>query len=259
MIRREILCSIKDEDEKLAAAKAIDKLEIARKTFSPEFTIFMDPYKAYSIKDMLLNNDCYVMVYGGYDESERLKLGFFPEFTEPDKSAFPISCVEISYNPHYSRTLSHRDFLGSILGLGITRDKTGDIVIEEDRAVVFTDSDIADYVVVNLEKVARTKVKTRLISNYTPKIKEALEKRLTVASMRIDAVLSGALNISRGRASELIKGEKAFVNWKKENSVSRIVKEDDVITLRGMGRVKINEVVGTTKKDRVLINISVYK
>lgn len=259
MIRHEVLRSIKDENEKLAAAKAIDKLEIARKTFSPQFTVFMDPYKAYFINDILLNNDCFIMVYGGYADSERVKLGFFPEFTKPEESVFPISRVEVRYNANYSRTLSHRDFLGSILGLGITREKIGDIIIEEDRAVVFADSDIADYIAVNLEKVANTKVKAKIINSYAPKVKEALEKRITVASLRLDAVLSGALNISRGRVSELIKGDKAFVNWKKENSISCIVKEDDIITLRGMGRVKINEIMGNTKKDRVLINVSVYK
>ena len=72
-------------------------------------------------------------------------------------------------------------------------------------------------------------------------------------------MLSGALNISRSKVSDLIKGEKAFVNWKKIISVSHIIKENDVVTLRGVGRVRINEIMGTTKKDRILINVSVFK
>lgn len=259
MNRKDILNSIGDSEERLAAAKAIDRLELAKKTYTPEFTIFMDPYKAYSIKDMLLNNDCNIMVYGGYEECERVKLGFFPEFTEPSVEEFPVNAVEISYNTQFSKTLTHRDFLGSILGLGITREKTGDIIIEEGRAVVFVDSDIADYIVVNLERVGHTKVRVRLLEGFKPKPKEVQEKRLTVASLRIDALLSGALNISRGKAADLIKGEKAFVNWKKIISVSHIVKENDVVTLRGVGRVKINEIMGITKKDRILINVSVFK
>lgn len=259
MNRKDILKSISDADERLAAAKAIDKLELAKKTYTPEFTGFMDPYKAYAIKDMLLNNDCQIMIYGGFEESERVKIGFFPDFTKPDADEFPIKPVEISYNLQYSRALSHRDFLGSILGLGITREKTGDIIIENSRAVAFVDSDIADYVVVNLERAGHTKVRVKLLENFKPGQKEVQDKRLTVASLRIDALLSGALNISRNKTSELIKGEKAFVNWKKITSVSHIIKENDVITLRGVGRVIINEIIGTTKKDRILINVSVFK
>lgn len=259
MNRKEILSHIGNEEERLAAAKAIDKLSVAIKTFTPEFTMFMDPYKAYSLRDMLLNNDCDILVYGGYEESERVKIGFFPEFSEPLKADFPITTVEISYNAQYSRALSHRDFLGSMLGLGITREKTGDIIIEKGRAIAFVDSDIADYIVVNLEKVGHTKVRVKIIENFMPKEKETLEKKITVASLRLDAVLGGALNISRGKASDLIKGEKAFINWKKTISVSHTVAEGDIITLRGVGRVKINEVMGTTKKDRILINISVFK
>ena len=96
MNRRDLLNSISDSDERLAVAKAIDRLEIAKKTYIPEFTIFMDPYKAYSIKDMLLNNECEIIIYGGYEDSERVKLGFFPEFTETDNEEFPIKAVEIS-------------------------------------------------------------------------------------------------------------------------------------------------------------------
>lgn len=259
MNRKDILKNISDSDERLVVAKAMDKLQLSLKTFTPEFTIFMDPYKAYSIRDMLLNNECKIVAYGGYDDCERLKLGFFPEFTECDFSQFPIVPVEISYNATFSKALTHRDFLGSILGLGITREKTGDIIIEDSRAIAFVDSDIADYILVNLERVGHTKVKVKILDSFTPKLKEAVEKRLTVASLRIDALLSGALNLSRGKVADLIKGEKAYINWKKVTSVSHSVNENDVITLRGVGRVKINEVMGTTKKDRILINISVFK
>ena len=259
MNRKDILSGISDSDERLAVAKAIDRLEIAKKTYTPEFTIFMDPYKAYSIKDMLLGNECNIFIYGGYEDSERVKVGFFPEFTEADTNVFPIKAVEISYNSQFSRVLSHRDFLGSILGLGITREKTGDIIIEDDRAVAFVDEDIAEYIVVNLERVGHTKVRVKLLEHFKPAKKEAQEKKLTIASLRIDALLSGSLNISRSKAADLIKGEKAFVNWKKVTSVSHIVNENDVVTLRGVGRVRINEIMGTTKKDRILINVSVFK
>ncbi len=259
MNRKDFLASFGDGEERLSAAKVYDRMELAKKTFSPAFTAFMDPYTAHGIKDKLLRSDCNILIYGGYEESERVMLGFFPEFSDEDYSLFPITPVEMSYNTKYSRTLTHRDFLGSVLGLGITREKTGDIMLEEGRAVIYVDSDVADYIVVNLERVGHTKVNVKILSSFSPKPSEAAEKKITLSSLRLDALLGGAFNISRGRASELIKGEKVYINWKKTVSPSHGVEEGDVVTLRGAGRVKINEVMGITKKERVLINVSVYK
>lgn len=261
MISREkIMKSASDEEEKLLISKAADRANTAVKTFKPEFTIFMDPYKAHRICDLFkYERDIQAVLYGGYDDAERLKIGFFPEYIQPDGSLFPISAVDISYNSSFSKNLTHRDFLGSVLGLGITREKVGDILPEEGRAIVFADSDIAEYIAANLDRVGHTKVNAKIAENIIIKPKEAVEKRLTVPSLRIDALLSNAFNISRGKTAELIKAEKAFINWKKETSVSRAVAEGDVITLRGYGRIKLSEVVGTTKKDRILLRLIVYK
>ncbi len=261
MISREKLVkSAADEEEKLLISKAVDRANTAIKTFTPEFTVFMDTYKAHSIHSLFKHEgDVQAVIYGGYEDSERLKIGFFPEYTEPDTSLFPISPVEISYNSGFSGMLTHREYLGSVLGLGITREKIGDILPEEGRAVLFADSDIAEYIAANLERVGRTKVRAKLVSDIEIKPKEAVEKRLTVPSLRLDALLSSAFNISRGKAAELIKGEKAFINWKQISSVSRTINEGDIVTLRGYGRVKLTQVVGTTKKDRILLRLIIYK
>ncbi len=259
MNRKDFLASFGDGEDRLSAAKVYDRMELAKKTFAPAFTDFMDPYSAHGIKHKLSDADCAILIYGGYEDSERVKLGFFPEFSDEDISLFPITPVEISYNAKYSKTLTHRDFLGSVLGLGITREKTGDIITEEGRAVIYADSDVADYIAVNLERVGHTKVNVKILSSFSPKPSEASEKKITLSSLRLDALLSGAFNISRGRASELIKGEKVYINWKKTLSPSHGVEADDVVTLRGFGRIRLNEIMGITKKDRVLVSVSVYK
>lgn len=110
------------------------------------------------------------------------------------------------------------------------------------------DEDIADYIVSNLERVSHTKVNAKIIDHFESAPSEVNAKKIIVASLRIDAVLSGALNISRGKVSDLIKGEKAFVNWKQITSVSENIKDGDMITLRGFGRVKVIETLGKTKK-----------
>ena len=242
-----------------SACSAIESCRRRSTVFSSQF---MDPYKAYKFKSILsVERELNLVLYGGYDMSERLKLGFFPGYEEfePDFNSFPISAIEIKYNSQFSSRLTHRDFLGSILGLGITREKIGDIILEDSRAVAFADNDIADYICVNLDKVKRTKVKCKVLQDYKPRVNEIAEKKFTVASLRLDAVLSNAFNISRGKISDLIKGEKAFLNWKNEVSVSKTVAENDIITLRGYGRIKIIEIIGNTKKDRILINVGIYK
>lgn len=257
--KSDLLKGISHEDEKRVFAKALDKANLSVKINSPQFSDFMDPYKAHKLKEICSGCEFNAVLYGGYADAERLKVGFFPFFAEADYTAFPITYIEVSYNSKYSRPLTHRDFLGSVLGLGITREKVGDIYINGDKAVIFADSDIADYIAVNLERVSHTKVNTRIIECFTPVQSDVKTKKLTVASLRIDAVVSGALNISRGKASELIKGEKAFINWRQVTSVSQDVAEGDMITLRGYGRVKVAEVLGKTKKDRLLINTEIYK
>lgn len=260
MIGKNILSSAVDQEEKLALAKAVDRANTAIKSCHSEFSQFMDHYKAYKFESLLSKErDIGISLFGGYDMAERLKLGFFPEYEEADEAAFPITAIELRYNTQFSSKLSHRDFLGAILGLGITRERLGDIILEEGRAVAFADSDIADYICINLERVKRTKVSCKILENYKPKKAEITEKKFTVASLRLDAVLSNAFNLSRGKTSELIKGEKAYLNWKNEASPSKLVCENDTVTLRGYGRIKLLKIIGTTKKDRILINIGIYK
>lgn len=252
-----LLRTITDADEKIIYAKAFDKYSLTQKTGKDSFSVFMDPFKAHRLKAMLNGSEVECVLYGGYEDAERLKAGFFAYGA--DLAAFPIVPVCVKYNEKFSRQLTHRDFLGSVLGLGITREKIGDIIILDSGAVCYMDEDIADYVCVNLERVGHTKVRVSVLESYKPKPFEKQEKRLTVASLRLDAVLSGAFNISRGKTSELIRGEKAFINWQCCNSGAKQLEEGDSITLRGFGRIKLKEIVGQTKKDRILINIEINK
>ena len=256
--KQNILKNVTKPDEKLIFSKAFDRAYYCIKNFEPAFTEFLDPYKISSILSLLgYKFDFNTKVFGGMDNCERQKLGFFPEFMLEEDYKFPISVIEITYNLQFSKKLTHRDFLGSLIGLGIVRGKIGDIIIEDDKVYVFVDEDIADFINVHLEKVGHTKVKTKIISYEDIKPKEeTMEcKNITVSSLRLDAVLSGVFNMSRGKISDLIKAEKAFINWNMCDSVSKQVSEGDIITLRGFGRVKIVELVGKTKKDRFLLSI----
>jgi RNA-binding protein YlmH len=255
---RELLKGIVDPDEKLVFAKALDKYALTERIGKETFTAFMDPYKANRLKQLTdsLGSTIACRLFGGYADAERLKVGFLGYEYECD---FPIVCVKVSYNEQFSRRLSHRDFLGSLMGLGIVRDKIGDIILDSGFAAVYVDEDIADYICTSLDRVGHTKVSTEIATDFKPRVAESTERRLTVASLRLDAVLGGAFNISRGKVADLIRAEKAFVNWQCVTNGSKLVGDGDMLTLRGCGRVRLNEVVGTTKKDRVLIAVTINK
>jgi RNA-binding protein YlmH len=262
--KAELLKAVKDNDERMLYAGALDKAVAALKSYEAQFTAFTDPYKMGTLCGIVQREYSFglnTMVWGGFDGAERCMLGFFPEYEEPTADKFPISCVKISYNTKFSRELSHRDFLGSILGLGISRDKTGDILIDNEAGCAYAlmEREVAAFTVASLERVGHTKVNTAVLDSFAPAVKTGVEKRLTVTSLRLDAVLCGAFNLSRGRVADLIKGEKAFINWVCATSGAKTVAVGDALTLRGTGRVILKEVQGITKKDRVAIVIEVFK
>lgn len=259
--RAKILKNVKKPEEKLWFAKALEQAYCCIRSYEPCFTDFSNPFQIGELISLLgYNNEFKSLVFGGFEGCERVMAGFFPEYMEAEDKLFPIRAIKISYNEKFSSGLSHRDFLGSVLGLGLTRDKIGDILIEEGYAILIVKSDIADYIISNLERVSHTRVKNEEISleSLNGREDKGEEKDIIVSSLRLDAVLGGAFNLSRGKVSELISGGRAFVNWKEELSSSKNVKEGDIITLRGTGRLKILELKGKTKKDRFVLNIHKY-
>lgn len=260
--KQQALINVQNKEDKILFSKIIDQLNFCVKNYESTFSDFLPILKYLEIKSILANQVLKqnILFFGGFEEAERGIIGFFPEYIEPEKNYFPISLLEITYNERYSRELTHRDFLGSILGLGIERTKVGDIIIEDNKAICFLKNDIVDYVNINLEKVGATKIKTKILSlkDYNVKCPNIEEKNIIISSLRLDAVLSGAFNISRGKISSYVKGEKAFINFVIETNGSKNIKLGDIITLRGLGRIKVLDIIGKTKKDRIVLNIAKY-
>lgn len=198
-------------------------------------------------------------VYGGYEGAERMMLGFTPPYiSEPMESDdFPIIPLAVTYNGRFSRQLAHRDFLGAILGLGLERSNIGDIRLTESGAVVYVASGIAYYITENLLEVGRTTVTVARHSQQQNIEATGTEKRITVASLRLDAVISVAFNLSRGKAATLIESEKVFVNWAIAKKTLQL-SEGDIVTIRGTGRIRLDTISGPTKKDRVAVMITLY-
>ncbi|NLM13178.1 MAG: hypothetical protein GX209_05490 [Epulopiscium sp.] len=261
MINKEIhLKNFKDADERLLASKILDRANIALRDHTNTFTDFIDMYKlgkyismTYAISDLTIK------AFGGYAESERKIIGFCPDYRELQDEDFPITAIEVLLKSFNEETISHRDYLGSILGLGIERSKIGDILVYEQKAIFFVHKDIAPYIANNLSKIRNIKAEAKemLLEEIIlpqPKVKEIAS---TVSSLRADSILSAGFQLSRSKIVDLIKSEKALINGVFANPASQ-VKEGDFLTLRGFGKIKLVEIRGKTKKDRISIVIHRY-
>ena len=169
----------------------------------------------------------------------------------------PKTYFEIEGNFKF-KSISHRDYLGALLNLGIKREKIGDIIIHDNFCQVVVSEDICDFIIINLEKVSKNKVKVKEIT-----VKDIIESEqnfkeisFTVSSLRLDSVIGGVYNLSRSESLKLIKGEKVHVDYEKIISPSKEIKTNSLISVRGHGRAII-EIGDMTKKGRIKIRAKI--
>jgi RNA-binding protein YlmH len=192
-----------------------------------------------------------VEISGGQEKAERARLAILPDWLKNKEFDQRISYLKIEPGKQM-KVLTHRDYLGALLGLGIKREKIGDLIITPNCCQVIMDADLAQYVKLNLAKVGNNQVTVSEIDKPGLDIpSESIAEVITsVASLRLDAVLAAGFNFSREKAAQYIKGEKVKLNWLSVIGVAKQVKEGDLISCRGIGRIKIAQVLGETKKGR---------
>lgn len=217
--------------------------------------------------------------YGGYDDAERRVLVLLPEYAEisdvvPDihknresqiddmdsAEDCPLAILKVRTKGGMSRKLSHRDYLGSLLGLGIKREKVGDILVRDDGADIIVLKELCEYLAVNYEKAGKTNLDVE-ISDITDLDVGKItieEKRDTVASLRLDSLVSSVFGISRGKAQEAIKMGLVFVNSAAASKADMMLDEGDKIVLRGRGKAVLREVAGRSRKDRIYVVFDKY-
>ena len=178
-----------------------------------------------------------------------------PDYLEEEDAGELVSVLEITGRD--VGELKHPDFLGSLLGLGIRRDKIGDILVLEGRCLVFVVENIADYIIENLTKVGRKGVKVKAINISEAEIpcRKVEIIQSTVAALRLDSIVAAALRTSRTVAVAAISEGRVFVNWVQAESSSYKIKPGDVFSVRGAGRFRLSEETRETKKGRIGIYI----
>lgn len=252
MVSRDFICKYFSGDENIEALKVYDKYRLANDRDINVFTnTFLSPNIWSFFKENFDNNIFKVDTNGYFKESERRVIAFNNIYNVE----YPIVMLKIESNSNFNK-LTHRDYLGSILSLGIERDKIGDVVIKENCAFVPVIEDIWSFIYNNVTTIGRTPVEVTLVEDIesVPTV-EFKEDVIIVSSLRIDNFISKIANISRGKSIELIDSGKILVNYSKIKNKSQEIEKDARITIRGIGKFIVGDILGETKsgKQRVVI------
>ncbi len=260
MDREDILEQAAGPEDRALVARVLDKVQAVRKSHEVAVTEFYDPYQQGLISPVLARApEISFMWSGGYEGAERQRLVICPDYLEPARLDPELEVLSVTGNLKFQK-VSHRDFLGAVLGLGIKREKIGDVLVNRQGCYVIIDRSIAGYVVSNLIKVHRVTVRVERISPGDMALPEVKVKEVfaTVSSLRLDAVAAAGFGVSRSKMAGEIGAEKVKVNWNVIADCSYSVKEGDRISVRGRGRAEIEEVRGETRKGRISLVIKRY-
>jgi len=196
--------------------------------------------------------------YGGYKDAERVILISLPDYAFLQQEN-PLTVVR-AIKAEGSRELTHRDYLGSLIGLGIKRELIGDILVRSDGADMIVMKDIAEFILMHYHKAGRVSLQ---LTRHPMEELIVPERKVevitdTVASLRLDSVTASAFGLSRGKAGEAIARGLVFVNHMENTKTDFQVDEGDRITLRGKGKACLIEIGGKSRKDRQYIKIERY-
>lgn len=232
-----------------------DTVNICERTNKPKFLGFLSCEQVVFARNILSKLQSSYEFYGGYEDAQRVMLGCFPDWAE--NVEFPITAVTAEFRK--ADVLTHRDVLGSLMALGLKRETVGDILIEEGRAIVFLCSENADYVISQISKIGKVGVTLEKGFVYPlPKAGEMIEQSVTVASERLDCVVSALIGVSRNKALEKIEQSLVTVNSIVTEKATARVTDGDIISVRSKGKFIIVSIQDRTKKDRLILKYKKY-
>ena len=230
-------------EDKLLLSKAYDAIELSERRGTPRFVGFLNEHEAQLLRTNISpHRDA--GFYGGYPDAVRVMFGAGAE-----ESDYPITALLFTHRPEFG--LSHRDYLGALMALGIRRDVIGDILVDTGRAVIFFTDEIVPYILANVDRIGRVGVKIAYADvGDLPQQDEGEERVLTLSSLRLDAFVAAACNLSREKAAQLIRSDMVTVDHVIENGAAANLKEGSAVTVRGYGKMILTALLGTSRKGK---------
>ena len=241
-------------------AKLWDKINAGMRKNAPANTCFLSP-RELEMARFLFGEPEGLYAFGGYEDAERKMLVYLPEYL--DESALyeedsPCVCLRATF--YQGDSLSHRDFLGALMGAGIGRETVGDICVDTGSCDFFVTAEIAPYILQNFTSAGRAKLSLQQISLSDARIPEPEVKEIkdTLASLRLDSVISSGFRIGRSLAAQYINAGKAAIDGLPCEKPDKAVIEGMKISVRGLGKIRLAGINGRTKKDRISVVIHRY-
>lgn len=237
-------------DSEVFDARVRDTARLCDLSAAPKLLGFLSPFEAAAADRLLKNGYVRYAFFGGYDGAERVLLACLPDWCEEPE--LPITAVAFKYREQDK--LSHRDVLGALMGLGLTREAVGDILIEPGRAVAFLKSEVADFVLSQIDKIGRVGVTAEKgASGSLPPPGRLVSCRATVSSLRLDCVVAALCDTSRAKSAELIANGSVSVNSICCDRLTRSVASGDRVAVRGKGRFNIISAEEHSRKGRIIL------
>lgn len=199
-------------------------------------------------------------ISGGFAEAERKAVCFLPSYADPDAAeVLPFSLIKIAPRDlRFAEVLTHRDYLGAIMHLGIERACIGDIIVKPDGAYVYCLKRMETFICSNLIRVRHTEVICAPCLETTAPQPEMKPVTGSAASMRADVLVGMAFRLARGKAAELIASGRVFSDGREVTQPGRELKPGMVISVRGMGKFRVKEVLGETRKGRQMVTLELF-
>lgn len=248
-------------DEKSFVDRAWEWVERAALRHETKRTDFLDPRQAYILHTLANRHpDAGVRLDGGYPEAERKRAIVAPDYKPLEEENIGIAVLRIASDDRKIAALDHGDYLGALLGLGIKRDKIGDLHVHEDGCDALITEDIGDFLVSHMRQAHRVDVSVAVRPAEELRVArpELQEMTLSVASMRLDGIAGDVFRLSRAKVLAPIKAGRCRVNWKSEENGAATVRAGDIVSLQGFGRFKVLDVEGVSKSGRIRVKVGKF-
>ena len=247
-------------EDRLLLAKLWDKINAGMRRNISAATCFLSP-RELELSRYLFGDADGLHTFGGYEGAERQMLIYVPEYMELDtllEEDAPLCCLRATFFEEDS--LSHRDFLGALMGAGIGRETVGDICVGKGCCDFFVTAEIAPYILQSFTSAGRTKLSISQIPLADASIPEPEVKEIkdTLASLRLDSVISSGFRIGRSLAAQYVSAGKAAIDGLPCEKPDKAVTEGAKISVRGLGKIKLASIGNRTKKDRISVVIHRY-
>ncbi len=248
-------------EDRLLLARLWDKIHAGMRRNIPANTCFLDP-RQQQLCRYLFGQAEGLTFFGGYPDAERQMLCYLPEYLDPDALSgadAPLQCLRAVF--HAPDAPSHRDFLGALMGSGIARETVGDILVSEGSCDFFVTAEIAPYVRQNLLTAGRAHLHIAPIplAEVRLPVQDCEQIRDTLASVRLDSIISSGFRISRSRACEYIAAGKAAINGLPCEKPDKPVSQGMKISVRGLGKLLLAQVEGQSRKGRICVRMERYR